>query len=154
MSEHEKYMQRCLELAANGLGHVAPNPLVGAVLVKDGKIIGEGYHRQYGQAHAEVNAVNDFLSRNGTDSGALSMSTLYVNLEPCNHYSKTPPCTELIIRHGIPEVIIGCADPNKRVSSTGIKTLKAAGCNLTVGVLEKESEELNKRFITYHTKNR
>src|SRR5690349_15408407 len=135
MAEHEKYMQRCLELAANGLGNVAPNPMVGAVLVKDGKIIGEGYHEQYGKAHAEVNAVNDFLNRGG-NAGELMLATLYVNLEPCNHHGKTPPCTELIIRHKIPEVIIGCADPNKKSSSGGIKVLKDAGRNVIEGVLK------------------
>lgn len=146
-------MQRCIELAARGLGSVAPNPLVGAVLVKDDKIIGEGYHRQYGKAHAEVNAVNDFLNR-GNDAGTLSTASLYVNLEPCNHYGKTPPCTELIIRHKIPTVVIGCADPNKKDKPGGIKALKDSGCKVIEGVLKKEAEELNRRFITYHAKHR
>ncbi len=154
MTEHEKYMQRCIELAANGLGNVAPNPLVGAVLVKDERIIGEGFHQQYGKAHAEVNAVNSFLNRSGNDATELSKSTLYVNLEPCNHKGKTPPCTELIIRYKIREVIIGCADPNKNVKSNGSKTLTDSGCNVIMGVLKKKSEELNRRFIVYHTKNR
>lgn len=154
MTSYETYMHRCIELAANGLGNVAPNPLVGAVLVKDGKIISEGYHQQYGKAHAEVNAINSFLNLPGSDATALSKATLYVNLEPCNHHGKTPPCTELIIRHKIPEVIIGCADPNKTVTSGGINVLKDSGCKVIEDVLKKESEELNRRFITYHTKNR
>jgi diaminohydroxyphosphoribosylaminopyrimidine deaminase/5-amino-6-(5-phosphoribosylamino)uracil reductase len=154
MTIHEKYMQRCLELAANGLGNVAPNPMVGAVLVKDGKIIGEGCHQQYGKSHAEVNAVNDFLNRDGSNAGELMLATLYVNLEPCNHHGKTPPCTELIIRHKIREVIIGCADPNKKTTVSGIKVLKDSGCKVIEGVLKKESEELNRRFIIYHTKHR
>ncbi len=154
MTEHEKYMQRCLELAAKGLGNVAPNPMVGAVLGKDGKIIGEGDHQQYGSTHAEVNAVNEFLNRAGSNAGELMQASLYVNLEPCNHYGKTPPCTELIIRHKIPQVIIGCTDPNKKGNSTGIMVLKDSGCNVIEGVLQKESEELNRRFITYHTKHR
>ena len=153
MTEHEKYMQRCLDLAANGLGNVAPNPLVGAVLVKEGKIIGEGFHRQYGKTHAEANAINNFLSHAGNNA-ELSLATLYVNLEPCNHHGKNPPCTELIIRHKIHEVIIGCADPNKKVTSGGTRMLKDSGCNVVEGVLKKEAEELNRRFITYHTKNR
>jgi diaminohydroxyphosphoribosylaminopyrimidine deaminase/5-amino-6-(5-phosphoribosylamino)uracil reductase len=154
MAEHEKYMHRCLELASKGLGNVAPNPLVGAVLVKDGKIIGEGYHQQYGKAHAEVNAVDSFLNLSGGDTAALSKATMYVNLEPCNHQGKTPPCTELIIRHKIPEVIIGCGDPNKRAGINGAEALIKSGCKVIQGVLQKESEELNRRFITYHTKRR
>jgi diaminohydroxyphosphoribosylaminopyrimidine deaminase / 5-amino-6-(5-phosphoribosylamino)uracil reductase len=154
MTEHEKHMQRCLELAINGLGNVAPNPMVGAVLVKDGQIIGEGYHQLYGSAHAEVNAVNEFLNHAGSNAGELMRATLYVNLEPCNHYGKTPPCTELIIRHKIPEVVIGCADPNKRETASGIQVLKDSGCKVIEGVLQKESEELNRRFITYHIKKR
>ena len=154
MTEHEKYMHRCIELAANGLGSVAPNPLVGAVLVRDGKIIGEGFHHRFGDAHAEVNAINSFLKSSGNYAKELGNATLYVNLEPCNHKGKTPPCTELIIKHKIPEVVIGCADPNPFVAGKGIETLRSAGCEVITGVLEKESWELNKRFITYHTHKR
>jgi len=154
MREEEQYMQRCLELAANGLGNVAPNPLVGAVLVKDGKIIGEGFHKTFGESHAEVNAINSFLKSSNNKSSELSKATLYVNLEPCNHQGKTPPCTELIIKHKIPRVVIGSADPNPFVAGKGIETLRSAGCEVVTGVLEKESRELNKRFITYHTHKR
>ena len=154
MNKEEKYMQRCLELAANGLGNVAPNPLVGAVLVSDEKIIGEGFHKKFGEAHAEVNAIESFLKSSRNKTGELSKAALYVNLEPCNHQGKTPPCTELIIKHKIPRVIIGCADPNKNVSGNGIEVLRQAGCEVITGVMEKESLELNKRFITYHLKKR
>lgn len=154
MSEQETYMHRCLELASNGLGNVAPNPLVGAVLVKEEKIIGEGFHHRLGEAHAEVNAINSFLKSSGNKSEQLSAAILYVNLEPCNHQGKTPPCTELIIKNKIPKVIIGCADPNEKVNGHGIEALRKAGCEVVTGVLEKECRELNKRFITYHTKKR
>ena len=154
MNEQEKYMHRCIELASNGLGSVAPNPLVGAVLVKDEKIIGEGFHHRFGEAHAEVNAINSFLKSSGNKSEELSHTTLYVNLEPCNHDGKTPPCTELIIKHKIPRVIIGCADPNENVNGHGIEALRKAGCEVVTGVLEKECRELNRRFLTYHIKKR
>jgi len=154
MTNHEKYMQRCLELAANGLGNVAPNPMVGAVLVKDGEIIGEGWHQQYGKTHAEVNAVNDFMNRSGNNAGMLSLASLYVNLEPCNHHGKQPPCAELLIRYRIPEVIIGCADPNTKNKTSSIQALKDSGCRVIEGVLKEESEELNRRFITNHIKHR
>ena len=147
-------MQRCLELALKGLGNVAPNPLVGAVLVKDGKIIGEGYHRQYGQPHAEVNAVKLFVDAPGNDAVELSKAALYVNLEPCNHHGMTPPCTELIIQYKIPEVVIGCADPNRKTKISGMEALTKAGCKVMTGVLKNESEELNRRFITFHAKKR
>lgn len=153
MTEHEKYMHRCLELASNGRGNVAPNPLVGAVLVSDGKIIGEGFHKKFGEEHAEVMAINSFL-KSSRNKKELSNATLYVNLEPCNHQGKTPPCTELIIKNKIPKVVIGCPDLNPFVSGKGIETLRSAGCEIVVGVLEKESKELNKRFITYHTHKR
>ncbi len=142
-------MQRCLKLAQNGLGLVAPNPLVGCVIVHEDKIIGEGYHHQYGGPHAEVVAVNSVKDKN-----LLRSSTLYVNLEPCSHHGKTPPCSDMIIEHKIPRVIIGCADTNPAVGGKGIKKLEGAGIEVTTGVLEKESLELNKRFFAHHNLNR
>jgi diaminohydroxyphosphoribosylaminopyrimidine deaminase/5-amino-6-(5-phosphoribosylamino)uracil reductase len=146
------FMQRCIELAQNGLGAVAPNPMVGAVLVHDGKIAGEGYHKEYGAAHAEVVAINNAIEKYGEE--ILSKSALYVSLEPCVHIGKTPPCCDLIIAKRIPEVIIGCADPFEEVNGKGIRKLKESGVNVQVGVLEKECRELNKRFITFHEKKR
>jgi len=142
-------MQRCLQLAAMGAGNVAPNPMVGAVLVYKDKIIGEGCHQQYGQAHAEVNCINS-----AADAALISKSTLYVSLEPCAHFGITPPCADLIIKHNIPEVVIGCNDSFKEVNGKGIEKLKVAGVKVTVGVLENECRELNKRFFTYHEKQR
>lgn len=142
-------MQRCIELARNGAGKVSPNPLVGCVIVHNGKIIGEGYHQKYGEAHAEVNAVNDVI-----DKDLLKQSTLYVNLEPCAHFGKTPPCADLIVKHQIPEVVIGCVDTFSEVAGKGIKKLKDAGCKVTTGILEHECRELNKRFFTYVEKKR
>src|SRR5437016_558826 len=113
MSVDEKYMRRCIELARNGLGNVAPNPMVGAVLVHDEKIIGEGFHREFGKAHAEVNAINDALAKHGEE--ILHRAVLYVNLEPCSHVGKTPPCTDLILEKKIPWVVIGCVDPHEKV---------------------------------------
>jgi diaminohydroxyphosphoribosylaminopyrimidine deaminase / 5-amino-6-(5-phosphoribosylamino)uracil reductase len=153
MTLDETYMHRCLELAANGIGNVAPNPMVGAVLVNDGKIVGEGYHHRFGEAHAEVNAINSFLQSGGT-ADKLKQAALYVNLEPCNHQGKTPPCTELIIKNKIPRVVISCVDPNPFVSGKGIEALRESGCEIVTGILEKESRELNRRFITYHTHQR
>lgn len=145
-------MYRCLELANRGAGYVAPNPMVGAVLVHQGKIIGEGWHQQYGGPHAEVNCIDRAL-QNGF--GALiSQSVLYVSLEPCAHFGKTPPCTDLIIRNKIPEVFIGCSDPFAEVNGKGIEKLKAADVKVTTGILEKECIELNRRFFTFHTKHR
>lgn len=149
MNVSETYMNRCLELARQGLGHVAPNPMVGCVIVNDEKIIGEGFHEQFGQAHAEVNAINSVKNRE-----LLKTATLYVNLEPCSHFGKTPPCADLIIEMGIPKVIIGCIDTHSEVSGKGIEKLKQAGIEVIVGVLEKESNFLNKRFFTFHEKNR
>jgi len=149
MNFDEKYMLRCLELAKNGLGNVAPNPMVGCVIVFDGKIIGEGYHQEYGKAHAEVNAIHSVK-----DNSLLKKSTLYVNLEPCAHFGKTPPCANLIVEHNIPRVVIGCVDSFSEVSGKGIEKLKAAGIEVAVGVLENESLALNKRFFTFHTKKR
>ena len=146
---HKHYMLRCLELAKSGLGKVAPNPLVGCVIVYKDKIIGEGFHRKYGGPHAEVHAVNSVI-----DDAKLKESTLYVNLEPCSHYGKTPPCTDLIIRKKIKKVVIGCRDVYAEVDGKGIEKLKKAGIEVITGVLEEESREINKRFFTYHQKKR
>ncbi len=148
-SMSETYMERCLELARMGLGQTAPNPMVGAVVVFDNFIIGEGYHRKYGEPHAEVNAINSVK-----DPSLLKQSALYVNLEPCSHTGKTPPCADLIIRSGIPEVIVGITDPNPLVSGKGIRKLKEAGIRVTVNVLPESCNELNRRFITFHAKHR
>ena len=145
----EMYMRRCLQLASLGQGHVSPNPMVGAVIVCDGKIIGEGYHRKCGEAHAEVNAVASVRNRD-----LLRRSTIYVSLEPCSHYGKTPPCSRLIIDCGIPRAVVGCLDPFPQVSGRGISLLRQAGIDVKVGVLEKECLELNKCFITAQTKRR
>ncbi|REJ84801.1 MAG: bifunctional diaminohydroxyphosphoribosylaminopyrimidine deaminase/5-amino-6-(5-phosphoribosylamino)uracil reductase RibD [Bacteroidetes bacterium] len=149
---HELYMRRCLDLAKTGMGNVAPNPMVGAVLVHENKIIGEGWHQKYGALHAEVNAINDALSK--FDEYTLRNSVLYVNLEPCSHTGKTPPCSRLIIEKKIPHIVIACSDPNPLVAGKGIQDLKSAGAEVTIGVLEKEAHHLNRRFITYHTKGR
>ncbi|CAN5788515.1 bifunctional diaminohydroxyphosphoribosylaminopyrimidine deaminase/5-amino-6-(5-phosphoribosylamino)uracil reductase RibD [soil metagenome] len=148
MTTDEQYMHRCLQLAVMGAGFVAPNPMVGAVLVHEGKIIGEGYHIQYGQAHAEVNCINSVEEE---DQHLIPLSTIYVSLEPCAHYGKTPPCADLIIAKKILRVVVGCRDPFKQVDGKGIEKLKAAGINVTVGILEKECMELNKRFFTFQT---
>jgi diaminohydroxyphosphoribosylaminopyrimidine deaminase/5-amino-6-(5-phosphoribosylamino)uracil reductase len=144
-------MLRCLELAKKGSGYVAPNPMVGAVLVHDGKIIGEGYHKQYGEAHAEVNCINSVKDE---DRDQIARSVLYVSLEPCSHFGKTPPCTDLIISNRIPRVVIGCRDPFKEVNGKGIEILEAAGVNIIYGILEKECQQLNKRFFAFHTQHR
>lgn len=148
MTLDEKYMQRCLELAALGLNSVSPNPMVGAVIVHDGLIIGEGYHRQYGHAHAEVNAVNDALSKQTNAGELLKNSTIYVSLEPCAHYGKTPPCADLIIKHRIPRIVVGCRDPFEEVNGKGIERLQEAGIEVITGVLEEECKWLNRRFFT------
>ncbi len=151
-SRDEKYMRRCLQLAYCGLHGVKQNPMVGAVIVsQDDRIIGEGYHVHYGEGHAEVNA---FLSVKEKDSLLLKDATLYVNLEPCSHHGKTPPCCDLIISKGIKRVVVGCIDPFAQVKGRGIKKLKDAGIEVTTNVLEKECLDLNKRFITFHTKQR
>ena len=144
-------MHRCLQLALIGTGQVAPNPMVGAVLVYNDTIIAEGFHQHYGQAHAEVNCINAVSKE---QEKLLSKSTLYVSLEPCAHYGKTPPCTDLIIKNNIPKVVIGCPDSYKQVAGKGIEKLKTAGVQVTVGVLQKEALELNKRFFTFHQKQR
>ncbi|HQV35312.1 MAG TPA: bifunctional diaminohydroxyphosphoribosylaminopyrimidine deaminase/5-amino-6-(5-phosphoribosylamino)uracil reductase RibD [Flavobacterium sp.] len=146
---HEIYIQRCLELAQNGLGSTYPNPMVGSVIVHRGKIIGEGWHQKAGEPHAEVNAINSVKNKS-----LLTKSTIYVSLEPCSHFGKTPPCSDLIIQHKIPTVIIGTVDPNDKVAGKGIEKLQKAGIKVKVGVLEKECRELNKRFFTFHTKKR
>jgi diaminohydroxyphosphoribosylaminopyrimidine deaminase/5-amino-6-(5-phosphoribosylamino)uracil reductase len=144
-------MHRCLQLARMGAGHVAPNPMVGAVLVYNDRIIGEGYHQQYGQAHAEVNCIRAVSEQ---DKKWIGSSTLYVSLEPCAHYGKTPPCADLIIKNNIPTVVIACRDSYKEVAGKGIEKLKAAGIRVTVGVLKNEALELNKAFFTFHQKQR
>lgn len=146
-------MQRCLELAKLGTGSVAPNPMVGAVLVYNGRIIGEGWHKQYGEAHAEVNCISSVKEE---DREFIARSILYVSLEPCAHFGKTPPCTGLILQHKIPKVVIGCRDPFDEVNGKGIEKLKAAGVEvvLVTGTIEEECKKLNKRFFTFHTKHR
>ena len=146
----DKYMRRALQLARLGAGHTSPNPMVGAVIVgPDGTIIGEGWHRQCGQGHAEVNAVASVR-----DEKLLKNSTIYVTLEPCSHYGKTPPCARLLIEKGIPRVVVGCLDPFKEVSGRGVAMLREAGIEVVVGMLEKECRELNRRFMTAHTSGR
>ena len=148
---HEQYMQRCLQLAAMGAGQVAPNPMVGAVLVYNDRIIGEGYHQKYGQAHAEVNCINSVAE---AEKGLIESSAMYVSLEPCAHFGKTPPCADLIIKNKISNVVIGCRDSFAAVDGKGIERLKAAGVDVTLGILENECRELNKRFFTFHEKQR
>jgi diaminohydroxyphosphoribosylaminopyrimidine deaminase / 5-amino-6-(5-phosphoribosylamino)uracil reductase len=148
MTEH-KYMSRCLQLAQNGVGHVSPNPMVGAVLVCNDIIIGEGFHQRYGDAHAEPNAINSVENKN-----LLQHSTLYVNLEPCSYYGKTPPCADLIVKSGIPSVVIGTLDPNPKVAGQGVEILRKAGVKVIVGILENECRELNKRFFIFHEQKR
>ncbi|MBO6081345.1 MAG: bifunctional diaminohydroxyphosphoribosylaminopyrimidine deaminase/5-amino-6-(5-phosphoribosylamino)uracil reductase RibD, partial [Bacteroidales bacterium] len=145
----ELYMQRCLQLAALGLGKTSPNPMVGAVIVHNGKIIGEGYHHQCGQAHAEVNAINSVK-----DKELLKESTIYVNLEPCSHFGKTPPCADAIIRYGIPKVVIGSIDYHDKVNGNGVRKLRKAGVEVVENVCEADCEELNKRFFTFHQQHR
>ena len=151
MSEDEKYMQRCIQLAANGIQGARPNPMVGSVIVAKNRIIGEGYHVRCGEGHAEVNA---FASVQPEDERLLPESTIYVSLEPCSHYGKTPPCADLIIKKGVKRVVVGCIDPFAEVQGRGIKKLKDAGIDVTVGVLEEECQWLNRRFFTYHREHR
>ena len=145
-------MQRCLELARRGAGLVAPNPMVGALLLHENRIIGEGWHQRFGEAHAEVNCIRQAI-QNGYGE-LLRASTLFVSLEPCAHVGKTPPCADLIIHHAIPRVVIGCRDPFPAVNGKGIEKLKAAGIDVQTGLLEKACQELNKRFFTFHTLQR
>lgn len=145
-----KYMRRAIDLAHKGAPNVSPNPLVGAVIVdSQGNILGEGYHRKYGEAHAEVNAINAVK-----DKSALRDSTMYVTLEPCAHQGKTPPCADLIIRMGIPRVVIGSRDPFEKVNGAGIERLREAGIDVEVGILEKECRKINAIFFTAHTLHR
>ena len=147
----ELYMWRCLQLARCGAGSTSPNPMVGAVIVCAGRIIGEGYHIRAGEPHAEVNAVN---SVSADDRPLLRRSTIYVSLEPCSHYGKTPPCCDLIISCGIPRVVIGALDTNRNVNGAGIERMRAAGIEVVVGVLEEECRRLNKAFFSVHEKGR
>ena len=150
-SKDEKYMRRCLQLAANGIHGARPNPMVGAVIVANDRIIGEGYHVRCGEGHAEVNA---FASVNPEDETLLKDATIYVSLEPCAHYGKTPPCAELIVRKGVKHVVVGCIDPFAKVQGRGVEMIREAGIDVTVGVLEEECQWLNRRFFTYHSKHR
>lgn len=147
--KHKKYIQRCLELAKNGIGTTRPNPSVGAVIVVNDEIVGEGYTSPYGGNHAEVNAINSVK-----DQSLLQKATLYVTLEPCAHFGKTPPCADLIVKRQLKHVVIGCVDSNSLVAGKGIERLKKSGCVVTVGVLEKECLEHHKRFFTVHHKKR
>ncbi|WP_296313903.1 bifunctional diaminohydroxyphosphoribosylaminopyrimidine deaminase/5-amino-6-(5-phosphoribosylamino)uracil reductase RibD [Winogradskyella sp. UBA3174] len=149
MQKHEIYIKRCLQIAKNGLGTTRPNPMVGAVVVFDDKIISEGFTSPYGGNHAEVNAINSV-----TNKAVLAKCTLYVTLEPCSHFGKTPPCSDLIVKHKIPKVVIGCVDDNPEIAGKGIAKLKASGCKVTVGVLENECKTHHKRFFTFHNKKR
>ncbi|MDR3712873.1 MAG: bifunctional diaminohydroxyphosphoribosylaminopyrimidine deaminase/5-amino-6-(5-phosphoribosylamino)uracil reductase RibD [Puia sp.] len=147
----ENYMHRCLELARLGGGYTAPNPMVGSVLVYGDRIIGEGYHRQYGQEHAEVNCIRSVRPE---DEDLIPQSVLYVSLEPCAHHGKTPPCADLIIRRQIPSVVVGCRDPFPAVNGKGIEKLMAAGVSVELGISEAACIDLNRRFFTFHTKHR
>ena len=149
--EDEKYMRRCLQLARCGRNGSRPNPMVGAVIVADGRIIGEGYHVRCGEGHAEVNA---FRSVSIQDERLLPEATVYVSLEPCAHYGKTPPCADLIVSKGVRRVVVGCVDEFAQVQGRGIEKLRSAGISVTVGVLEAECRWLNRRFFTYHAKHR
>ena len=151
MTNDEFYMQRCIQLAANGIQGARPNPMVGAVIVANGRIIGEGYHVRCGEGHAEVNA---FASVRPEDEALLKDATIYVSLEPCSHYGKTPPCADLIIKKGVRRVVVGTIDPFAEVQGRGIRKLQEAGIDVTVGVLEKECQWLNRRFFTYHREHR
>ena len=151
MTEDEKYMARCLQLARHGELTTAPNPMVGAVIVHKGRILGEGWHRCYGSAHAEVNAVR---SVRAADEPLLRESTIYVSLEPCSHWGKTPPCANLLKEKGFRRVVVGCLDPNEKVSGRGIQLLREAGAEVVVGVLEAECRWLNRKFMTQHTLHR
>ncbi|KOS04679.1 riboflavin biosynthesis protein RibD [Flavobacterium akiainvivens] len=148
---HETYMHRCLGLAETGMRAAMPNPSVGAVLVHNGRIIGEGHTSPYGGPHGEVNCINSVKPE---DKHLINQSTLYVTLEPCSHYGKTPPCCDLIIAQQIPNIVVGTVDPHVKVAGNGIKKLREAGKNVTVGILEAECRESNRRFFTFHEKQR
>lgn len=149
MNTHETYIKRCLQIAKNGLGYTRPNPMVGAVITYNDRIIGEGFTSAYGGNHAEVNAIDSVK-----DKSLLKLATLYVTLEPCSHYGKTPPCSDLIIHHNIPNIVIGCMDDNPQVAGKGIKKLLEAGRQVKIGVLEEECKTHHKRFFTFHNKKR
>ncbi len=149
MHSHETYMNRCIQLAKLGEGFVAPNPMVGAVIVYDNRIIGEGYHQKYGEPHAEVNAINSV-----EDKSLFKESTIYVSLEPCAHFGKTPPCANLIVEHQFKKVVIGSRDPHSKVDGKGILILKEKNIEVITGILKNECDELNKRFFTFHQKKR
>ena len=149
MIHHETYIKRCIQIAKNGLGNTRPNPMVGSVIVYDNKIIGEGFTSPFGENHAEVNAIHSVSNKD-----LLKEATLYVTLEPCSHFGKTPPCSDLIIKHNIPNVVIGCLDDNREVAGKGIQKLKDAGCKVTVGVLQDACKNHHKRFFTFHNKKR
>ena len=149
LSLDEMYMARCLQVAKNGFGTTFPNPMVGCVIVHKNKIIGEGFTSPFGGSHAEVNAIKSVL-----DKSLLPESTIYVSLEPCSHYGKTPPCADLIVSHGIHRAVIGCKDPHEKVAGKGIAKLKKGGCEVVKGVLEKECREHHRRFLNFHTKKR
>jgi diaminohydroxyphosphoribosylaminopyrimidine deaminase/5-amino-6-(5-phosphoribosylamino)uracil reductase len=151
MNIDEKFMRRCIQLAKNGQQNAKPNPMVGAVIVHNGRIIGEGYHVRCGQAHAEVNA---FASVKAEDEALLPESTIYVSLEPCSHYGKTPPCADLIIKKGVRRVVVGCIDEFAEVQGRGIKKIREASIEVEVGVLEEECKALNRRFFTFHREKR
>ena len=150
-TEDEKYMRRCIQLAKNGQRNAKPNPMVGAVIVHEGRIIGEGYHVRCGEGHAEVNA---FASVRQEDEPLLPQSTIYVSLEPCSHYGKTPPCADLIIKKSVRRVVVGCIDEFAEVQGRGIRKLREAGIEVEVGVLEAECKVLNRRFFTFHREQR
>lgn len=154
MVQHENFMRRCLELAELGKANVSPNPMVGAVIVHNDRIIGEGYHQKYGEAHAEVNAINQVINKFTNPAELLKQSVIYVSLEPCSHYSKTPPCADLIVKHQIPKVIVGCRDPFEQVNGKGLEKLRNAGIEVICGVLEEECQWLNRRFFTRVQKHR
>lgn len=149
IQNHERFMESALKLAANGLLHVAPNPMVGCVIVHQGKIVADGYHVYYGGPHAEVNAVNHLPA-----SFSPAECTVYVTLEPCSHYGKTPPCANLLIEKGFKTVVVACTDPNPQVAGNGIRKLEAAGIQVISGILEQEARALNKRFFTFHQQQR
>lgn len=151
---HIPFMQRCIELARKGAGSVSPNPMVGALIVVDGLILAEGWHQQYGAPHAEPNAINQLFSKYADAPELLKRATLYVSLEPCAHFGKTPPCADLIIRHQLKEVIIGCIDPSQKVAGKGIQKLRDAGIKVESGILNEECLYLNRRFISYNLNQR
>ena len=150
-SNHENYISQCLQLAILGAGYVSPNPMVGSILVHENKIIGKGYHQQYGQAHAEVNCL---ASVNENERNLIPESTLYVSLEPCSHFGKTPPCVDLILKHQIKKVVVACKDISSKVNGQGIDKLRANGVEVIEHILEEKAIEINKRFFTFHIKQR